>query len=135
MGENIYILGVCSFITIISFLISIYISIKTKNIDSRIKELKAGTEFNNSREKLVNDLITYQTAIKNISSYKKLRLNLLNDLNTFYYASQYALIVKERKAFNKLIREVEKTEKFNINKIHNTLSRIIGFLNLKKEDL
>ena len=81
MGENIYILGVCSFITIISFLISIYISIKTKNIDSRIKELKAGTEFNNSREKLVNDLITYQTAIKNISSYKKLRLNLLNDLN------------------------------------------------------
>ncbi len=135
MGKNIYVLGICSLITIGSFIVSIFISIRTKKIDDKIKELKAGKEYNKNRKKMASSLTTYQDAINQDKSYDKIRLNILNDLNVFYHVSLNTLSKKERSTFNKLIKEVEKDKNYDIHTICNLLSRIIGYLNYNKEAL
>ena len=136
LANNATVLGVCSAITIIGFLVTIYISIKTKNIGRRINEIKTTYNYNNRREGFRKSFIEFRNVIvSEDAEITKIKGDILDELNALNenYRSEFKIVHRIRIYF--LIVHLEKSARHNSNYICNELSKICGYLFQKKENV
>lgn len=125
---------ICGVVTIIGFLLTVYISIKTKNIHRKITEYKKTEQFNKDRRKNLKTIMGYQKAlIQDNADIYKVRINILNDINII--GEIYSDIFKfpQKWLFWCLKRELKKSEKIDVNKVCNKMSELIAKLSVEKE--
>jgi len=125
---------ICGVVTIISFLITVYISIKTKKIHKKITEYKKTELFNKDRRKYSKTIMGYQKALmQDNADIYKVRINILNDINTI--GETYAGIFNFRQKWllRCLKKELKKSEKIDVNKVCNEMSELIAKLSVEKE--
>lgn len=134
-ATNHIIIALCSLTSLISFAMTIYVTLKTKSIDKRMLELKSTKDFNRKRNKHISSLETYQTSINEdeVDIYK-IRTNILNDVNIIYESYNYILKSSQKKTFHKLIKQLEKKEKIDEILVSNLLSKIIAYMSNSKEN-
>jgi len=135
LGNNFRIIGICSAISIIGFIITILIFINTKNINRRVKEYKTKKNYNKKRIELKTTLVQFREAIeKDDADIKKIKGGILDELNVLKvnFHSEFDFI--QNLYINSLITHLEKKDKHNTNCICNKLSRIASYLVEKKEE-
>lgn len=136
LANDTTILGACSAIAIIGFIVTIYISIKTKNINHRINEIKTTYNYNNRREEFRKSLIEFRNVIINEDvDIAKIKGNILDELNALNenYKGEFKVIQRIRIFL--LIVHLEKSTRHDANYICNELSKVCGYLFQKKENI
>lgn len=126
---------VCGVITVIGFVITIYISVKTKSIHKRIHQYKSAQIFNKRRKQYISTLKGYQNAIfaDDVDIHNN-KMNLLNDINIIGEAFDDILPFKHKILLWRLRRELEREKIISKNKVCNLISKIIAFLSKEKEN-
>lgn len=126
---------ICGIITVIGFLMTVYISIKTKSIHKRIAEYKVVSSFNKNRKKYQKTFEGYQNAISqdDVDIYKT-KINMLNDVNTVREAYSKIWSWRQKLLLLCLKKELEKKEGINVNKICNWMSKLIAVLSVEMEE-
>jgi len=135
LGSNIRIIGICSAITIIGFIVTIFIFFKTKSIDKRIKGYKIKKKYNKKRIDFHNTLLQYREVIeKDNADLNKIKSGILDELNVLVvnFHTEFSFI--QNLQLKLLIIHLEKKDKHNRNCICNKLSKIASYLEEKKEE-
>jgi hypothetical protein len=136
LGTNIYIIGLCSAITIIGFVITVIIFFRTKSIEKRIKEYKSKTNYNKRRKEFRSALLQFKKSIEEDNSdIKKNKGSILNELNALFENYKLEFNFRQKITINCLIRHLEKFDKHDRNFVCNNLSRVAGFLFEEKESI
>lgn len=133
-GENTYILGLCSIVTLVGFLITIYVFLKTKSIDSALKNYKRIEKFNKEGCKYKRNFKNHQKSLINDNvPIRKLKIDILNDLRVSEIKFETVFNRKEKKCFKEIITNIEKEDQNDSEYIANELSKIIAIFSTEKE--
>ena len=136
LGNNLFIIGVSSVVTIIGFFITLSISIKTKGISKKIAEFRTTKEYNIHRLKFKESLLAFREAIiKDDVDIRKIKGNILDELNAIRENFIVEFDIKQRIVIRVLIIHIERKDKHNKNFICNQLSRIASYFNMNKEEV
>ncbi|MCM1263614.1 MAG: hypothetical protein NC313_12950 [Butyrivibrio sp.] len=127
--------ALCSIVTLVGFLITIYISLKTKSINQRLEVYKRTKEFNTKRKKYILTLEGYQKSLTEdgIDIYK-IKINILNDINIINESFRTIMKVNQRIVVCRLKKELEKSKSINTNRVCNLLSQIRAYMSNVKEE-
>jgi len=136
LGGNLFVIGFCSAITIIGFILTLFILVRTKKIDRRIKEFKVKKSYNEHRKHFKDSLLSLKNAIEvenaDIKKNKGLLLDELNNLQANYHSEFNAW---QNYVIKRLIQHLEKDKKFNRNYICVKLSKVASYLYENKEEI
>lgn len=132
VAKNDFFTFICGMITIIGFLMTVYISVKTKSIHKRIIEYKQIEKYNENRISYIKSLKGYQTALIDGGNIRKVKLNILNDINIVRenYRNMFGIV--QRIAIWRLTKELEKDKPIK-EKVCNGLSKVIAVISVEKE--
>lgn len=134
-ANNKIILGICSITSLIGFVMTIYVTIKTKSIDKKMLEYKLIQHFNRKRSQYINTLQSYQTSLlEDDVDIDKIKTNILNDINIIYESYSYIFKLSQKFTIYRLRKELEKSEGLDTNYICNLLSKVIAYLSKNKEN-
>lgn len=135
LGADVAFTSICGLATICSFILTIYVSLKTKLINKRIQALRDGKNYNESKNSMKESLVTYQKLLRddtiNIISIKD---NVLNDINASYIVFNNILDWREKRTYRQLIKELNKSQDLDLNLICNLISKIYAYLESDKEE-
>lgn len=136
LGSNFRIIGLCSAITIIGFIITVFIFFRTRSIGKRIKEFKTKKKYNKKRIDIKTTLIQFRESIEeDDTDIKKIKTSILDELNVLSQCFHTEFNFIQNRQIKKLVTHLEKRDNHDRNDICNMLSRIISYLEDKKEEL
>lgn len=124
---------ICGLASVIGLLITISVSIKTKSINERIKEIAFVNKYNKERKPINDSLKGYQQSFRDKDvDVRIIRVDALNDLNQL---SKYSCLFtrKQNKEIRKLIAMLEDENSIRREEACNILSKLISFTSEKKE--
>lgn len=133
-GSNSYILGLCSIVTLVGFLITVYVSLKTKSIDSVLKNYKRIEKFNKEGRKYKRNFENYQDSLINDDvPFRKLKFDILNDLRASEIKFGTVFNRKEKKCLKEVVSNIEIGNQNDLEYIANELSKVIAIFSTEKE--
>lgn len=133
-GKNEYILGLCSVATLLSFAMTIYVSLKTKSIQKALKEYRRIEKFNREGLKYAKRFKTYITSlIEDDVPFRKIRGDLLIDLHIVRKKFDNSLNKRERECIQQTISKIENGSQDAVDAIVNELSEIVAIFSEEKE--
>ncbi len=136
LGQSYTFTALCGIITILGFVITIFVFFRTRSIDKKVEAYKAIKEYNKRRESLRTSLLDYRNAIiLDDVEIIKIKSNILDDLNVLYENYKITYKFWQKIKIKRLIWHLEKKKDHNRNWICNQLSKTSGYLYLKKEDV
>lgn len=134
-ATNKIILGLCSITSLVGFVITISVSIKTKSIDKRLKEIRDIESFNKKRKKHATTIQTYQTSLYvDKTDIYKIKIDILNDLNIIYNTHKDIFSLWQKSVFWRTIKHLEKDKNINIEFICKMMSKLVAYMSINKED-
>lgn len=133
-GENKCMLGLCSISTLVSLLMTVYVSLKTKNIQNAIRDYRRIEKFNREGAKYKKTFKSYQTSlIDDDVPFRKIQINILNDLRVAEKQFRVTFNKKERICMKEVISKIEIGNQDNSDDIANELSKVIAIFGIEKE--
>lgn len=134
-GENKYILGLCSISTLISLLMTVYVSLKTKNIQSVLRDYRRIEKFNREGSKYKKTFKSYQNSLLDDNvPFRKIRIDILNDLRVAENQFRVTFNKKEKNCIKEVISKIEIGNQDNSEEIANELSKVIAIFSIEKEN-
>lgn len=133
-GENKCMLGLCSISTLISFLMTVYVSFKTRNIQSALRDYRRIEKFNRDGSKYKKVFKAYQESLLDDDvPFRKIRISILNDLRVAENQFRVIFNKKEKKCIKEVISKIEVGNEDVSEEIVNELSKVIAIFSIEKE--
>lgn len=133
-GENKYILGLCSISTLISLLMTVYVSLKTRNIQSALREYRRIEKFNREGSKYKNTFKSYQHSLLDDNvPFRKIWIDILNDLRVAENIFRVSFNKEERNCMKEVISKIDNGNQDDSDDIAKELSKVIAIFSKEKE--
>jgi hypothetical protein len=122
-------------ISFLGFILTIYVMIKTKNIDKRLADYKLVEQFNIEREMYIKTFRAFKTSLTddNADIYK-IKYDIYEETEKF--KSHYHSIIGKLDKINifYLCRTLKKEKNIKTNDVCNYLTKLLALLSNKKEN-
>lgn len=113
---------------------TVYVSLKTKNIQSALRDYRRIEKFNREGAKYKKTFKSYQESLFDDNvPFRKIRIDILNDLRVAENQFRVTFNKKEKNCIKEVISKIEVGNQDDSEEIANELSKVIAIFSIEKE--
>lgn len=113
---------------------TVYVSFKTRNIQSALRDYRRIEKFNRDGSKYKKVFKAYQESLLDDDvPFRKIRISILNDLRVAENQFRVIFNKKEKKCIKEVISKIEVGNEDVSEEIVNELSKVIAIFSIEKE--